>query len=135
MDLYLVLPWSNDPGSASISGGFVADEDQSASAELVEIQAAPISIRSIEGFAMDGKGNSLKLTAQEVAALFTDPVCCSRFPPLLTIDQAAELLQIPVATLYDWRSRGLLGNCSRRLGKHVRFYRDRLIHLVFNEGI
>jgi excisionase family DNA binding protein len=78
---------------------------------------------------------SLKLTSQEIDASFSDPVSAVQFPPVLTIQQAAELLQVPVATIRDWRSRGLLGSCSRRVGKHVRIYRERLIRAAFNEGI
>lgn len=83
---------------------------------------------------MDGE-RSLKLSDAEISASFADPLWGGRFPPVLTIDQAAELLQLPKATLYDWRSRGLLGKCSRKVGKYVRFYRDRLVKNIFNEGL
>jgi len=83
---------------------------------------------------MDGH-DSLKLTDKEIAAAFTDAVYAQRFPPILSIEQAADLLQIPVPTMYQWRSRGLLGACCRKIGKHLRFYRDRLIKKVFNEGL
>lgn len=83
---------------------------------------------------MDGDA-SLRLTDREIASTFADPVWSLRFPPVLTVGQVADLLQVPKDTIYQWRSRGLLGNCSRRVGKHVRFYRDRLIKQVFNEGI
>lgn len=75
-----------------------------------------------------------KLTSREIAAAFSDPHWAERFPPILTIEQSAELLQFPLGTLRDWRSRGLLGSCSRRVGKRVRFWRDRLIHWFFNEA-
>lgn len=78
---------------------------------------------------------ALKLTDREVSAAFSDPQWSQRFPPVLTLSQAAELLQVPLQTLYQWRSRGLLRGCSRKVGKHVRVYRDRLIKLVFNEGL
>lgn len=78
---------------------------------------------------------SLKLTDREIAAAFSEPRWVEKFPPILTLKQAAELLQIPLQTLYQWRSRGLLGHCSRKVGKHVRIYRDRLLKQVFNEGI
>jgi excisionase family DNA binding protein len=83
---------------------------------------------------MDGDGN-LKLTDREIVCCFADPVCAQRFPPVLTIEQAAQLLQVPVQTVYQWRSRGLLGPCCRKIGKHLRFYRDRLIKKAFNEGL
>jgi hypothetical protein len=78
---------------------------------------------------------NLKLTDKEIGSTFSLPLWAEKFPPVMTIDQTAELLQIPVATIYQWRSRGLLGRCCRKIGKHLRFYRDRLIKKVFNEGL
>lgn len=63
---------------------------------------------------------------------FPQPQMHLRYPPVLTIQQAAEMLQVPVGTLRDWRSRGLLGSCCRRRGKHLRFLRDQLIDWFFN---
>lgn len=83
---------------------------------------------------MDGD-RSLELTDQEIASNFSDPIWANRFPPILTFEQAADLLQMPVDTLRDWRSRGLLDECSRRLGKRVRFVRDRLLKQCFNQGL
>ena len=54
---------------------------------------------------------------------------------MLSVDQAARLLQVPKATIYDWSSRGLLRGCGRRAGKHLRIFRDRLLTRVFNEGL
>lgn len=44
---------------------------------------------------------------------------------LLTIDQVADWLQIPVATLRDWRARGAPGTPlpAIRVGGHVRYRR------------
>jgi len=79
--------------------------------------------------------SNLKLTDGEIAAPFADSDMSQRFPPILTIDQVVALLQVPKHTIYNWRSRGLLSGCSRRVGRHVRFFRDRLIKHVFNHGI
>lgn len=76
------------------------------------------------GEAMDG---DLDLSAAEIAGMFSDPAWSARFPPILSITQAAELLQVPIETIRSWRSRGLLNCCSRRVGKHVRLFRDRFI--------
>lgn len=54
------------------------------------------------------------------------------FPPLLTVAQAAELLQVPTGTVYDWRSQGLLDQCSFRVGGHVRINQDLLLSLAMN---
>jgi excisionase family DNA binding protein len=83
---------------------------------------------------MDGD-KSLRLTTKEIASAFSDPLWAQRFPPLMTVEQAADLLQVPKATVYDWRSRGLLKKCSRKVGRYVRFWRDSLIILVLNEGL
>lgn len=39
---------------------------------------------------------------------------------LLTIEQVAEHLQVPVKTLYDWRHRGI-GPKGLRVGRYVRY--------------
>jgi hypothetical protein len=83
---------------------------------------------------MDGD-KSLNLSDREIAQCFSDPVIATKFGPVLTIEEAAELLREPVGTLRDWRSRGLLPGCARRIGREVRFLRNRLIKQVFNEGL
>jgi excisionase family DNA binding protein len=75
----------------------------------------------------------LMLSAKEVASLFADPIWAAKFPPLLTVDQAAELLQVPKQTVYAWSSQGLLDSCKSRAGKHLRLLRDRLIQSL-SEG-
>lgn len=81
------------------------------------------------------KDDSLGLTAGDLAHAFADPRWDATFPPILSVDQAAALLQLPKQTIYDWRSRGLLKGCCRRVGKHLRFFRDRLLMVLFNEGL
>lgn len=39
---------------------------------------------------------------------------------LLTLEQVAGYLQVPVKTLYDWRHRGL-GPRGLRVGRYVRY--------------
>ena len=81
------------------------------------------------------KDDSLKLTAQDVAGAFSNPTWAEKYPVVLTVDQVAALLQVPKLTVYDWRSRGLLNGCCRKIGKHLRFFRDKLLLLVFNHGV
>ena len=71
-------------------------------------------------------------TDAELAAVFSEPDLSRRFPPVLSVTQAAELLQVPVATIYDWSSRGLLRGCARRIGKRLRISRDRFLKQAFN---
>ena len=83
---------------------------------------------------MDGDQN-LHLSDREISAWFDDPAIAARFPPILTLDQASDLLNVPVGTLRDWRSRGLLAHCCRRVGREVRFVRNRLLKQALNKGI
>ncbi len=79
--------------------------------------------------------SNLKLSDREVAATFADAATAEKYPPVMTIEQVAEFLQVPVNTIYQWRSQGRLATCCRKIGKHLRFYRDRLVKKAFNEGI
>lgn len=78
--------------------------------------------------------SSLKLSDQEIASAFSDSEWAKRYPPVLNVDQAAELIGVPKATIYSWSSRGQLKGCARKVGKHLRFFRDRLLKRAFNEG-
>jgi excisionase family DNA binding protein len=71
-----------------------------------------------------------QITAKEMAQLFNQPGWADRFPPFLTVDQAAELLQVPRGTIYDWSSRGLLDGCKAKVGKYLRLFRDRLVQKI-----
>jgi excisionase family DNA binding protein len=75
------------------------------------------------------------LTAKDVAAMFADPAWAAKFPPLLTVDEAAQLARVPKQTVYAWSSQGLLKGCSRKVGKHLRILRDKFILKIFNEGL
>jgi excisionase family DNA binding protein len=48
----------------------------------------------------------------------TNPI--SGLDPLLSIEDLAEYLGVPVATIYDWRVDGK-GPCGIRVGRHVKF--------------
>lgn len=90
--------------------------------------------RNVRHTKSDGDRN-LALTDREIAQFFSDPATAAKYPPVLKLAEAADLLQVPEGTLRDWRSRGLLPGCARRLGREVRFIRDRLIKHVFNIGL
>jgi excisionase family DNA binding protein len=72
---------------------------------------------------------------QEITQAFSDGNWAANFPPILSVDQAAAMLQVPKQTVYDWSSRGRLRGCGRKVGKHLRIWRDRLIILIYGEGI
>ncbi|MCE9560840.1 MAG: helix-turn-helix domain-containing protein [Planctomycetes bacterium] len=67
--------------------------------------------------------------------MFVDPVWATKFPPFLTVEMAAELVQVPKQTIYTWSSQGLLGGCSCRAGKYLRILRDKFILKLVNEGL
>lgn len=79
-------------------------------------------------------GKDDMLTPQEAADTFSGE-WAAKFPPVLTVDLASELLHVPKATIYDWSSRGRLKSCARKAGKHLLIHRDKLLLLVFNQGI
>ena len=76
------------------------------------------------------KYGSFQIDQAELDRAFFDNLG-GRFPPVLNTDQAAELLGIAKKTLYEWSSKGHLKGCSRRRGKRLFIWRDRLIREVF----
>jgi excisionase family DNA binding protein len=75
------------------------------------------------------------LSSTEIQSLFSDPAWAEKFPPILTVDQAAELAVVPKQTIYAWSSQDRLKCCSVHVGKHVRILRDKFIDLLFNIGV
>ncbi len=63
-----------------------------------------------------------KLTADEIQGA----VATTTWPPILTPEEAAELLRIKVSTLYRHVCEGRYHSAVKR-GKPLRFWRDRLI--------
>lgn len=61
-----------------------------------------------------------KLTQPEMESSLKD------YPPIMTPEQAADLLQLKVSTLYRHVSEGKYHRAVKR-GKPLRFWRDRLI--------
>lgn len=61
-----------------------------------------------------------KLTQQEIESSL------HQYPPILTPEEAARLLQLKISTLYRHLSEGKYNSAVKR-GKPIRFWRDRLI--------
>jgi len=80
---------------------------------------------------MASRSRQQVLTTEEISRSFQDD-WGGRFPPILNRDQACELLQIAPSTLYEWKSKGRLSGCYRKRGKHLFFWRDKLINTIFN---
>ena len=75
------------------------------------------------------------LTAKDLVAMFVDPAEAVKFPPVLTVDEAAQLARVPKQTVYGWSSQGLLKGCSRKVGKRLLILRDKFMQKIFNEGL
>jgi excisionase family DNA binding protein len=56
----------------------------------------------------------------------------AHFPPILTVEQVASLLQISPKTVYEWIGKGRLDGAFRKRGKHHLIWRDRVIDILFN---
>lgn len=72
-----------------------------------------------------------KLSATEISQAFAEGNGAS-FPPILTAEQLAALLQISTKTLYEWIAKGRLDGAFRKRGKHILVWRDRALDIVFN---
>jgi excisionase family DNA binding protein len=79
--------------------------------------------------------NNLRLTDAEITRAFADSKWAEMYPPILNVDQSAQLMGVPKGTVYDWSSRGLLDCCATKVGRHLRIFRDRFIKHAFNEGL
>jgi len=53
-------------------------------------------------------------------------------PPILSVKQVANLLQVSVHTIYRWSSMGELDSCSCKKGKHLFIHRDKLLDQMFS---
>ena len=72
-----------------------------------------------------------KLSREEISAAFGREGA-SPVPPILSPKQLANLLTISVKTVYEWKSLGRLDEALCKRGKHVFFWRDRVIDTLFN---
>jgi hypothetical protein len=62
-----------------------------------------------------------RLSGQQVNSMFTGLE--EKYPPILTYEQAADLVQVALPTLKGWFSQGRFANCVKR-GKPGRIARD-----------
>lgn len=72
------------------------------------------------------------LKTEEIRAAFDTPELREKFPPVLDVEGVARMLGKSAKTIYDWHESGRLKGASRRQGKRVYFWRDRVIDKIFN---
>ncbi len=55
-----------------------------------------------------------------LVGMTTETTKASGLEPLISIEDLAEYLGVPVTTIYDWRVAGK-GPCAIRVGRHLKF--------------
>ncbi len=73
------------------------------------------------------------LTVEEIRASLAGDIE-TKYPPILSPKQFAELIGVARFTVYEWLSRGRLKHAARRRGKHSFIWRDRAIQILFSGG-
>ncbi len=57
-----------------------------------------------------------------------------KFPPLITLSEAAEIAHVPLGTAYDWSSRGRLDGFKFKPGRSVLLARDAFIEYLLKSA-
>lgn len=77
--------------------------------------------------------NGIGLRQSEITTALDTDDQRRRFPPILNVEQAAQLLGgVSEKTIYFWCAAGRFDGCFRKRGKHLLFWRDRVIERIFN---
>lgn len=58
--------------------------------------------------------------AEHLVGMSTETTTRSGLEPLMSIEELAEYLGIPITTIYDWRVAGK-GPCAIKVGRHLKF--------------
>lgn len=75
------------------------------------------------------------VTEENIASAMVIGDWAQVFPPILNGEQVQKLLGITKGTFYAWTCAGRFDSCGRKVGKHWRFFRDKLILEFFNNGL
>jgi excisionase family DNA binding protein len=71
------------------------------------------------------------ISRAELKALFVGELA-EKHKPILSPAGLAELLGLPVKTIYAWIAAGRLDGCFRKRGKHNLIWRDKALDQLFN---
>lgn len=63
----------------------------------------------------------------------TEPTAGPRIDSLWTVEEVADFLRLPVATLYRWRTMGT-GPTAFRVGRHLRYNPDTVRSWLMEEA-
>lgn len=58
-----------------------------------------------------------------------------KFPPLITLSQAAEIAHVPLATAYDWSARKVFDGFKFKPGRSVLLSRDAFIEFLLKPPV
>ena len=56
------------------------------------------------------------------------------YPPLITVEQAAEISRRKIQTIYDWSSRGLLDASKVKRGGRLLLKRDAFVRFILDDA-
>ena len=56
-----------------------------------------------------------------------------KYPALITVEQAAEIAQIPPATIHAWSSAGRLDEFKHRRGRRLLLIRDEFVRFLLGQ--
>jgi excisionase family DNA binding protein len=76
--------------------------------------------------------SGIGLKFEEIQAVFSTEEHRREFPPIMDVAGIARLVGISPKTVYFWISEGRLNGTFRKRGKHVLFWRDRVLDRIFN---
>src|ERR1700722_4806051 len=71
------------------------------------------------------------ISRTEIARAFAEE-SGHQFRPILSAADVATLLNLSIKTIYEWVAKGHFDGAFRKRGKHLLFWRDKLIDIIFN---
>jgi hypothetical protein len=73
-----------------------------------------------------------RLSAEEIKQAFASGKG-AEYPVVLSVEKLKELLCLESAkTIYEWKAKGYFDDAYFKRGKHLFFWRDRVIDAIFN---
>ncbi len=76
--------------------------------------------------------SGIDLKPGEIGRALDSDALRAHYPPIMGPEEVARMLGYARSTVYQWIAAGRLDGAYRRRGKHVRLWRDRVLHIFFN---
>jgi hypothetical protein len=76
--------------------------------------------------------SGINLSPREIEAAFGSETLRELYPPILDVQQVAALLRLSKKTVYYWAQTGRFDGAFRKRGKHLLFWRDRVVKKIFD---